>query len=99
IWADDYASQLRDTAADSPSRFNGDRRYLHESAGSAGKVVVFAVRLPTFEASPQTRTFYIGSDDEQQLVALRRVLLAEMQALPIQAEYIHRNAFDLTVRY
>jgi D-lactate dehydrogenase (quinone) len=99
IWADDYASQLRDVTADSPSRYNGDVRYLHDSAGCAGKVVVFAVRLPTFEASQQTATFYIGADDEQELVALRRFLLAKMQELPLQAEYIHRNAFDLTVRY
>ncbi|MFH8134483.1 D-lactate dehydrogenase [Pantoea osteomyelitidis] len=99
IWADDYASQLRDVTADSPSRYNGDVRYLHDSAGCAGKVVVFAVRLPTFEASQQTNTFYIGTDDEQELVALRRFLLEKMQELPLQAEYIHRNAFDLTVRY
>ncbi|WP_312243007.1 D-lactate dehydrogenase [Pantoea sp.] len=99
IWAEDYASQLRDVTADSPSRYNGDPRYLHDSAGCAGKVVVFAVRLPTFEASKKTDTFYIGADDEHELVALRRFLLERMQALPLQAEYIHRNAFDLTVRY
>ena len=99
IWADDYADQLRDTQADSPSRFNGDVRYLHESSGSAGKVVVFAVRLPTFEASQKSDTFYIGTQDEKALVALRRYLLANMHELPLQAEYIHRNAFDLTVRY
>lgn len=99
IWADDYADRLRDVTADSPSRFNGDLRYLHESAGSAGKVVVFAVRLPTFEASTGSDTFYIGTHDESVLVALRRFLLTQMRELPLQAEYIHRNAFDLTVRY
>lgn len=99
IWADDYADRLRDLSADSPARFNGDLRYLHESSGSAGKVVVFAVRLPTFEASTGSDTFYIGTNDERELVALRRFLLTEMSELPLQAEYIHRNAFDLTVRY
>ncbi|MDY0925696.1 D-lactate dehydrogenase [Pantoea trifolii] len=99
IWADDYADRLRDVAADSPARFNGDLRYLHDSSGSAGKVVVFAVRLPTFEASTGSDTFYIGTNDESVLVALRRFLLTKMSELPLQAEYIHRNAFDLTVRY
>ncbi|MBK0098291.1 D-lactate dehydrogenase [Erwinia sp. S63] len=99
IWADDYADRLRDVNADSPARFNGDLRYLHDSSGSAGKVVVFAVRLPTFEASAGSDTFYIGTNDERELVALRRFLLTEMSELPLQAEYIHRSAFDLTVRY
>ena len=99
IWADDYADRLRDVSADSPARFNGDLRYLHDSSGSAGKVVVFAVRLPTFEASAGSDTLYIGTHDESELVALRRFLLTEMSQLPLQAEYIHRNAFDLTVRY
>ena len=99
IWADDYAERLRDVNAYSPARFNGDLRYLHDSSGSAGKVVVFAVRLPTFEASAGSDTFYIGTNDERELVALRRFLLTEMSELALQAEYIHRNAFDLTVRY
>lgn len=99
IWADDYADQLRDTSAASPARFNGDQRYLHDSAGCAGKVIVFAARLPTFAASEETRTFYIGSNDESELVTLRRYLLENMQELPLQAEYIHAGAFDLTLRY
>lgn len=99
IWADDYAGRLRDVEADSPARFNGDLRYLHDGAGSAGKVVVFAVRLPTFAASAGSDTFCIGSNDEQALVALRRYLLTRMSELPLQAEYIHRSAFDMTVRY
>ncbi len=99
IWADDYAAQLRDTTSASPARFNGDTRYLHDSAGCAGKLVVFAARLPTFEASEATNTFYIGSNDESELVALRRFLLEKMDELPLQAEYIHAGAFDLTLRY
>ncbi|MGK8936054.1 D-lactate dehydrogenase [Pluralibacter gergoviae] len=99
IWADDYADRLRDVDADSPARFNGDLRYLHDSAGSAGKVLVFAVRLPTFAASAGSETFYMGSNDERELVALRRFLLTRMSELPQQAEYIHRGAFDMTVRY
>lgn len=99
IWADDYAAILRDVDADTPTRYNGNVQYLHDSAGSAGKVAVFAVRLSTFAASDKTRTFYIGTNDEAELVALRRSLLAGLSELPLQAEYIHRDAFDLTVRY
>lgn len=99
IWADDYAGILRDVEADTPTRYNGNVQYLHDSSGSAGKVAVFAVRLSTFDASEKTRTFYIGTSDEAELVALRRTLLAGLTELPLQAEYIHRDAFDLTVRY
>ena len=99
IWADDYAATLRDVNADTPTRYNGNVQYLHDSAGSAGKVAVFAVRLATFATSEETRTFYIGTEDEHELVELRRYLLENLTELPLQAEYIHRNAFDLTVRY
>ncbi len=99
IWADDYAEVIRNVDADSPTRFNGNVQYLHDSAGSAGKVAVFAVRLSTFDRGDNTHTFYIGTNDEVELIDLRRYLLQNLQELPQQAEYIHRNAFDLTVRY
>ena len=99
IWADDYAATLRDVEAETPTRYNGNVQYLHDSSGSAGKVAVFAVRLATFAASGETSTFYIGTEDERELVELRRYLLENLTELPLQAEYIHRNAFDLTVRY
>lgn len=99
IWADDYAAILRNVDADTPTRYNGNVQYLHDSSGSAGKIAVFAVRLSTFDASDRTRTFYIGTNDETELVALRRYLLEGLLELPLQAEYIHRDAFDLTVRY
>ncbi|VTT28696.1 D-lactate dehydrogenase [Klebsiella pneumoniae] len=99
IWADDYAAVIKDVAAETPTRFNGNPQYLHDSAGCAGKVIVFAVRLATFDATPQEDTFYIGSNDEQVLLDLRRYLIENLETLPIQAEYIHRNAFRLTLRY
>ncbi|MFS2223941.1 D-lactate dehydrogenase [Pantoea sp. B65] len=99
IWADDYAAVLRDVSANTPTRYNGNPQYLHDSSGSAGKIAVFAVRLSTFDASDTTATFYIGTNQESELVALRRYLLEHLHELPLQAEYIHRNAFDLTVTY
>ena len=99
IWADDYAQKLRDTDSASPARFNGDPNYLHDGAGCAGKIIVFAARLATFPASTATQTWYIGANDEKVLIALRRYLLEHLDQLPIQAEYIHANAFDMTLRY
>lgn len=99
IWADDYEKKLRDVDSDQPTRYNGNPEYLHESAGSSGKLAVFSVRLPTFESSRGTKTFYIGANDESELVELRRFLLKNLSAAPLQAEYIHRQAFDLTIRY
>lgn len=99
IWADGYAQDLRDTESSRPTRFNGNPDYLHDSAGCSGKLAVFAVRLPTFEASGASTTFYIGTHDEFELVELRRYLLKNLTVLPSQAEYIHKNAFDLTKTY
>src|SRR5262249_55490913 len=44
----DYEDQVRDIEASTPARFNADPRRLFEAAGSAGKVMLFAVRLDTF---------------------------------------------------
>ncbi len=99
IWADDYAAVIKDVDAPTPARFNGNPQYLHESAGCAGKVIVFAVRLATFEAVKAQDTFYIGTHDEQELLQLRRFLIKHLDHLPIQAEYIDHNAFRLTLRY
>ncbi|UOO90230.1 D-lactate dehydrogenase [Vitreoscilla massiliensis] len=99
IWADDYADKLRQVDADEPTRFNGNPDYLHNSAGCAGKLAVFAVRLPTFAKAGRSEVFYIGSHSQASLIALRRSLLTHMSDLPYQAEYIHRGAMDLTVRY
>lgn len=41
----EYASRVRDVDADTPSRFNADKRRLFEASGCAGKLAVFAVRL------------------------------------------------------
>lgn len=99
IWADDYYAVIKDVDAPTPARFNGNPQYLHESSGCAGKVIVFAVRLATFEAVKAQDTFYIGTNDERELLQLRRFLIENLEQLPIQAEYIDRSAFRLTLRY
>jgi len=94
----DYASKVRDIDADSPARFNADPCGHHEASGSAGKLAVFALRLDTFTAEP-SQVFYIGTNDPDDLTHIRRYLLAYSQELPIAAEYIHKDAFDIGQKY
>lgn len=100
-WASDrdYAEHVRDIAAPTPARFNADPRRLRESAGCAGKLAVFAVRLDTFAAETDSAVFYIGSNDPDELTALRRHMLAHFANLPIAGEYIHRDAYDIAAKY
>lgn len=100
-WASDreYADHVRDIEAGTPARFNADPRRLHESAGCAGKLAVFAVRLDTFEAEKDTAVFYIGTNDPAELTEIRRHILANFQNLPIAGEYIHREAYDVAAKY
>lgn len=94
-----YCAHVRDIDADSPARFNADPRRLHEAAGSAGHLAVFAVRLDTFPAASRTGTFWIGSNDPDTLTAIRRHILSRFAHLPIAGEYLHRDAFDIGDRY
>ncbi len=94
-----YVTHVRDIDSDVPARFNADPRCLFEAAGSAGKLIVFAVRLDTFAREDDTVTFYIGTDDPDRLTELRRAMLRDFAALPIAGEYMHRGAFDIADRY
>ncbi|MET1413767.1 D-lactate dehydrogenase [Roseibium sp. HPY-6] len=96
---DSYGERVRDIDAETPSRYNADPRCLYESSGSAGKVVVFAVRLDTFPIEKGEKVYYIGTNDTRQLTALRRRLLADLPELPVSAEYLHRECFDVAHRY
>lgn len=95
----DYQEAVRDIGADSPARYNANPAMLYEASGSAGKVMVLAVRLDTFPKDQRTATFYIGTDDPDDLTRLRRRMLSECKALPISGEYIHRDAFDVAAVY
>ena len=100
-WASDreYHDHVRQIDAESPARFNADPRRLREVAGCAGKLAVFAVRLDTFEAEPDTAVFYIGTNDPAELTTIRRHILGRFESLPIAGEYIHRDAYDIAARY
>ena len=94
-----YGDHVRAIDADTPARFNADPRRLHDAAGSAGRLVVFAVRLDTFAQETEPATFYVGTNDPDELTGLRRTLLAAETALPIAAEYLHRDTFAIADRY
>ncbi|WP_341018827.1 D-lactate dehydrogenase [Brevundimonas diminuta] len=95
----DYQDHVRDIDADTPARFNADPRRLFEASGSAGRLCLFAVRLDTFAQAGPTQVFYIGVDDPGALSRLRRNMLSRPGELPIAAEYVHREAFDIAARY
>lgn len=94
-----YSDHVRQIDEPSPARFNADAGRLFEASGSAGKVALFAVRLDTFKSETRTATFYIGTNDPAELTGLRRHILSKFPTLPIAAEYIHRDAFDVAEIY
>lgn len=95
----DYARDVRDIDADTPARYNADPNRLYEASGSAGKLVLFAVRLDTFPMQQGQKVFYLGSNDPDELTEIRRHILSRFANLPIAGEYMHRDAFDIAERY
>ena len=93
-----YADHVRQLV-DSPARFNADPTFHHEASGSAGKLMVFAVRTRTFPLEQDKATFYIGTDRPADLESLRRKFLAADGPLPISGEYMSSHAFDLAIEY
>ena len=90
-----YRRRLRDLDAAEPALFNADVTRLHDASGCAGKLAVFAVRVDSFPAAADARTYYIGTNDPAQFTALRREALSALPDLPVAAEYLHRDAFDI----
>jgi D-lactate dehydrogenase len=94
-----YAHAIRAIDADTPARFNADPTRLFETSGSAGKVAVFAVRLDTFAREASPWTIYVGTNNPDDLTVLRRAMLSSSGSLPVSAEYLHAEAFDLADRF
>ena len=95
----DYAERVRDVDAETPARFNADKRRLYEASGCAGKLAVFAVRIDTYAKPDAQKVFYIGTNDVTDLTDLRRHILTQFKTLPVSAEYMEREVFNLTERY
>ena len=94
-----YQNTVRDYAATTPARYNNDPNGLFEASGSAGKLIVFAVRVATFAKAAREQTFYISSNSADALTTLRREWLKSKLNLPVFAEYMHKDYNDITLRY
>ena len=95
----DYKSIIKDTNADTPARYNADKRRLYDASGCSGKLAVFAVRLDTFEKEKEERTIYYSTNNPKDLTLLRRKIINEIEELPIYAEYMHNNAYKVSKKY
>ncbi len=94
----EYHERVREIDADTPARFNNDGRRLHESAGCAGKLAVFAVRLDTYPIEKQ-QVFYVGTNDAQVLAKMRREILSSFENLPVSGEYLHHDCYEVSKKY
>ncbi|HEC58548.1 hypothetical protein LCGC14_1032970 [marine sediment metagenome] len=94
----EYHERVREIDADTPARFNNDGRRLYDSAGCAGKVAVFAVRLDTYPIVKQ-QVFYVGTNDAKVLSTMRRDILSGFKSLPVSGEYMHRDCYAVTKKY
>lgn len=94
-----YHDHVRQIDAETPARFNADPSRLFEASGCAGKLVLFAVRLDSFPIAKRTKVFYIGTNNPDQLTAIRRHILQHFKALPVAGEYMHREAYRIASAY
>jgi len=94
-----YCDHVRQIDADTPARYNADPARHYEASGSAGRLMVFAVRLDTFPLEENTAVFYIGTNNTNELDDIRRHILGQFKNLPVSGEYIHRDAFDIAAVY
>ena len=95
----EYEKRVRNIEADTPSRFNADRRRLHGASGCAGKVAVFAVRLDTYPIPKRNQVFYVGTNSPRVLTTIRREILSQFKNLPTSGEYLHRDCYDAAKKY
>ncbi len=95
----EYTQRIRDIHADTPARYNADKRRLYGASGCAGKVAVLAVRLDTFPIPEKETVFYIGTNNPSELTKLRQDILSHFKHLPEVAEYMHRDIFTISEKY
>ena len=94
-----YEAKVRDVDAATPARFNNNPERLYEASGSAGRLIVFAVRIDTFPKPEREQVFYIGTNDTKVLTEIRRHILKNFKNLPVSGEYMHRDYFNVSERY
>lgn len=95
----EYCQKVRQVNENTPARFNADPKRLFDASGCAGKLAVFALRLDTFPTYESEKTFYIGCKDPMTLTKIRRDMLTNFRSLPVSAEYMHRDCYDVAKKY
>ena len=95
----EYVDRVRDVSADTPARFNSDKRRLFESSGCAGKLAVFAVRMDTFPLPEKEQVFFVGTNNPDNISFLREKILTRFKYLPDMGEYMHSSYFDAADKY
>ncbi|MUG08852.1 D-lactate dehydrogenase [Commensalibacter melissae] len=93
-----YRDHVCEVDAPTPARYNADPNHLYEASGCAGKLSIFAVRLDTFPQEKETRVFYIGTNDPNDLTNIRYNMLKK-KIVPISGEYIHQDAYNIAAIY
>ena len=96
---DGYIDIVRNINSNTPSRFNSDPRLLYGASGSAGKIVVFAVRLDSYKKPRENKIFYLGSNDADVFWQIRRDILSSFKTLPTSGDYLHRDCYDAAKKY
>ena len=95
----EYQSRVRDIDNETPARFNADPTRLYEAAGCAGKLAVFAVLVDTYPKNKTEKVFYIGVKNPSILTSLRRDMLSSFSTLPVSAEYMHSECYDISKKF
>ena len=95
----EYNKRIREVDANTPARFNADKRRLHGASGCAGKIGVFAVRLDTYQKPKRSAVFYVGSNNSFVFGQIRRDILSKFKNLPDSGEYLHRDCYDAAKKY
>lgn len=95
----EYQNQVRDIDNETPARFNADPTRLFEASGCAGKLAVFAVRVDTYPKNEREKVFYIGVKNPNVLTDLRRDMLSTFGTLPVSAEYMHSECYDISKKF
>ena len=95
----EYHLEVRKVDLDTPSRYNSNKKCLNGASGCAGKLAVFAVRLDSFEAYNSEATFYLGTNKPSVFTQLRRDMLTNFETLPVSAEYMHKDCYDVAKKY
>jgi len=96
---DKYSEIVRQVDSKTPARFNADKRLLYNASGSAGKIVVFAVRLDTYPEPKNKQVFYLGSNNPDDFWQIRRDILKTFKTLPRLGDYVRRGCYDAAKKY